>query len=270
MRRPGQYGDPGGKAYVSAQMQHLSGQRMEQKFNNYQGRPESMTSEKEHPYGASRADGHWRWERDGSSHMFNEGQGGDAPRSYYQGQRSDPRMVLERQGNNDPRSHPGEEDMEIGYEDKPMLQTFEGLEQRFLDDIMKLAKELTDAEDAENARHRESINSINCQYQEQLNALRARHATRRDEVLKRETEARQQQYEKVVLDNYPNSGMGHSDPRGYPASLPAAEPHRGYNSEQYDPHRERARFPGGYRDHGLEPRGQYHGPRIPEAGSRYH
>lgn len=102
------------------------------------------------------------------------GQGGDRPRSYYQGQRSDPRMVLERQGNNDPRSHPGdprmgsdrqgnndarshpgEEDMEIGYEDKPMLQTFEGLEQRFLDDIMKLAKEQTDAEDAENARHRE-------------------------------------------------------------------------------------------------------------------
>lgn len=83
------------------------------------------------------------------------GQGGDPPRSYYQGQRSDPRMVLERQSNNDPRSNPGEEDMDIGYEDKPMLQTFEGLEQRFLDDIMKLAKELSDAEDAENARHRE-------------------------------------------------------------------------------------------------------------------
>ncbi|KAL1825699.1 hypothetical protein DCAR_0313876 [Daucus carota subsp. sativus] len=278
MRRSGQYGDPGGKAYVPAQMQHMSGQRVEQKSNNYQGRQESMTSDKEHPYGAPRGDGHWRWERDGSSHMFNEGQGGDRPRSYYQGQRSDPRMVLERQGNNDPRSHPGdprmgsdrqgnndarshpgEEDMEIGYEDKPMLQTFEGLEQRFLDDIMKLAKEQTDAEDAENARHRESINSINCQYQEQLDALRARHAARRDEILKRETEARQQQYQTVVLDNYPNSGMVHSDPHGYPA----AEPH------QYDPYVERARFPVGYRDHGLDQRGQYHGPRVPEAGSRY-
>ena len=73
MRRSGQYGDPGGKAYVPAQMQHMSGQRVEQKSNNYQGRQESMTSDKEHPYGAPRGDGHWRWERDGSSHMFNEG-----------------------------------------------------------------------------------------------------------------------------------------------------------------------------------------------------
>lgn len=105
----------------------------------------------------------------------------------------------------------------------------------------------------------QSINSINCQYQEQLDALRARHAARRDEILKRETEARQQQYQTVVLDNYPNSGMVHSDPHGYPA----AEPH------QYDPYVERARFPVGYRDHGLDQRGQYHGPRVPEAGSRY-
>lgn len=73
MRRPGQYGGPGGNAYVSAQMQHISGQRIEQKSNSYQGRPESMTSEKEHPYGTSRADGQWGWERDGSSHIFNEG-----------------------------------------------------------------------------------------------------------------------------------------------------------------------------------------------------
>lgn len=83
------------------------------------------------------------------------GQGGDAPRSYYQGQRPDPRMALEKQGSNDPRSQPREEDTNVGYEDKPMLQTFEGLEKRFIDDIMKLAKEQTDAEDAENARHRE-------------------------------------------------------------------------------------------------------------------
>lgn len=115
----------------------------------------------------------------------------------------------------------------------------------------------------------QSINSISCQYQEQLVALRARYASRREEVLKRETEARQQQYQKVVLDNYPNTGMGHSDPRTYPASLPAAEPHRGYNLEQYDSYRERARFPVGYRDQRLEPRGQYHGPRVPETGSRY-
>lgn len=70
MRRPGQYGDPGGNEYVSAQMQHISGQRMGHKSINYHGRPESMAFEKEHPYGTSKAVGQWRWERDGSSHMF--------------------------------------------------------------------------------------------------------------------------------------------------------------------------------------------------------
>lgn len=272
MRRPGQYGDPGGNAYVSAQMQHISDQRMEQKFNNYRGQPESLTSEEEHSYGASRADGNWRWESDGSSNALKEGQAGDVPRSYYQGRKSDPRMLPERQDNSDLRSNPGEEDMDIGYEDKPMLQmqTFEGLEQKFLDEIVKLAKEQNDAEDVENARHRESINSINSKYMAQLGALRAQQATRRDEFLKRETQTRQQQYQQIVLDHYPNSGTGHSDPHGYPISLPGAESHRGYSAEQYDSYRERARFPGGYRDHGLEPRGQYQGTRVHEAASRYH
>lgn len=64
-------------------------------------------------------------------------------------------MPLERQGGGDHRSQHHEEDMDIGYEDNRGPQTFEGLEQGFLDDIMKLSKEQTDAEDAENARHRE-------------------------------------------------------------------------------------------------------------------
>ena len=84
------------------------------------------------------------------------GQGGDASRAYYQsqGQRSDQRLASEKQGN-DLRSQSREEDMEIGYEDNVGGQTFEGLEQRFYDDILKLTKEQNDAEDAENARHRE-------------------------------------------------------------------------------------------------------------------
>ena len=80
MRRPGQYGDSGGNAYAAAQMQHMSGQRMEHKSDHYQGRPEPLASDTERSYGASKADGQWRWERDGSkvpnamsSHMFNEG-----------------------------------------------------------------------------------------------------------------------------------------------------------------------------------------------------
>lgn len=64
-------------------------------------------------------------------------------------------MVLQNQSNNDARSQAHEEDMDVGYEGNHLSQTFEGLEQKFLDDIMKLAKEQNDAEDAENARHRE-------------------------------------------------------------------------------------------------------------------
>ena len=45
--------------------------------------------------------------------------------------------------------------MDVGYEGNHPSQSFEGLEQKFLDDIMKLAREQNDAEDAENARHRE-------------------------------------------------------------------------------------------------------------------
>jgi hypothetical protein len=83
------------------------------------------------------------------------GQGGDAPRSYFQGQRPDPKLDLEKQSNSDPRSQTHEENMNIVYEGNPLSQTFENLEQKFRDDIIKLAKEQNDTEDAENARHRE-------------------------------------------------------------------------------------------------------------------
>lgn len=73
-------------------------------------------------------------------------------RSYYQSQGQ--RSGSEKPGH-DIRSMSREENMEIGYEDNVAGQTFEGLEQRFYDDIVKLSKEQNDAEDAENARHRE-------------------------------------------------------------------------------------------------------------------
>ncbi|KAK3005278.1 hypothetical protein RJ639_017546 [Escallonia herrerae] len=72
MRRQGHYGDSGGHSFASSQMQHMSGQRMDHKSGHYQGRPEPMTSEKEHPYGTLKAEVQWRWERDGSSHIQNE------------------------------------------------------------------------------------------------------------------------------------------------------------------------------------------------------
>ncbi|KAK3005277.1 hypothetical protein RJ639_017545 [Escallonia herrerae] len=286
---------------------------------------------------------------------------GDASRSYYQGQRSDPSLPLEKQGNIDPRSQSREGDMEVGYENNLLSEAFEGLEQRFLDDIMKLAKEQTDAEDAENARHREvrafckkvlfsflfslwygvvesdslwlhhylsyltltdlkfcldmidessvlnvpvllkiwavdvhlaklwrqpeddgwdsrvvseihgqeKIMTINAQYGEQLAALRTRHTNRRKEFLRKESHARQQQYQQAAMDQYPNRGMDPGDPHGYSAAAaPGGEPHP-YSADQYDSYRERARYLGGARDR-FDPRGQHPGGRVYSTGSRYY
>ncbi|KAI5667074.1 hypothetical protein M9H77_16927 [Catharanthus roseus] len=233
----------------------------------------------------SKSDHHhnqWRWERDGSKvqspmspHMFNEGQGNEASRSYYQGQRPDPRMAMEKQGSYDARSQPRADEMER-YEENPLRHTLEGLEQKFLNDIMKLSKEQNDAEDAEIARHRERINAINAQYQEQLVALRAQHATRRDEFLRRESHSRQQQYQQAAGgDHYPSGGGigGSSDPQGYNAvAAPSREPSaRSYNADNYDTYRERGRFLGNSRNHEPEPRAQYPGGgRVYDTGSRYY
>ncbi|KAJ0467261.1 hypothetical protein HanIR_Chr14g0683381 [Helianthus annuus] len=264
MRQGGQYVDSGGHVY---EMQRMSGQRMEQKSNNYQGG--HLKSENDKSYGAPKGEGQWRWERDGSSHMFNEGQGADASRSYYQSQGQ--RSVSEKQGNNDLRSLPREENMEIGYEDNVAGQTFEALEQRFYDDIVKLTKEQNDAEDAEYARHRERVNAINAQYEEQLAALRARHTNRRDEFLRRESHARQQQYQQAMEHHqYSSNPMGFSDPHhGYSAAAAGGESQRPYNNNNnsniphVDSYRDRPRFGGrDSRDPGFEPRGgQYPGGR---------
>ncbi|PWA45798.1 hypothetical protein CTI12_AA499410 [Artemisia annua] len=281
MRQPGQYVDSGGNAYASTQMQRMSGQRMDHKSNNYQprGGDHHMTSENDNKsHGAIKGEGQWRYDRDASSHMFNEGmryslpffyckrQGADASRSYYQGQgqRSESRLASEKK--------PHDDDMEIGFEDKAVNQTFEGLEQRFYDDILKLTKEQNDAEDAENARHRERINAINLQYEEQLAALRTRHINRRDEFLRRESHARQQQYQQAAMEHqYTNNPIGFSEPHGYNAG----EPQRAFNNTPHvDSYRERPRFTGGNRDSrdpGFEPRGQYPGGRVyGSSGSRHY
>lgn len=119
----------------------------------------------------------------------------------------------------------------------------------------------------------QKIGAINAQYEEQLVALRAQHASRRDELLRRESNARQHQYQQSVMDRYPNSSMGPSELRGYggvAASAAGGEGHRAYNTDQYESYRERARFLGGSRDHGFEPRGPYPGGRVYDTGSRYY
>ncbi|XP_010263065.1 PREDICTED: uncharacterized protein LOC104601440 [Nelumbo nucifera] len=279
MRRQGQYADSGVNSYAAAQMQQMSAQRMQHNpaMNHFPGRPDALPKEEEHPYMSSKAGGQWQWDRDGpkasdpmSSHLYNEGQGDDASRSFYQGQRSDPKLGLEKQANIDSRGQLLEQDMEVGYEDNPLPQTFEALEQKFNDEIMKLTKEQNDAEDAENARHRERTSEINSQYQEKLTSLRARHASRRDEFLRRESQARQQQYQQAGMSHYQNN-TGPSDPQGYGGSVAAAgEPHGSYGMGQFDSYRERAQLLGGTRGHGFESRGPYPGGRAYNTGGRYY
>lgn len=80
------------------------------------------------------------------------GQGSEASRSYYQGQRPELRMAVEKQCSYGEHSQPrGGENMRFG--ENPPPHTFEGVEQKFLDDIMKLSDEQNNAEDAEYSRH---------------------------------------------------------------------------------------------------------------------
>ncbi|KAK8641315.1 hypothetical protein V6N13_010728 [Hibiscus sabdariffa] len=296
MRRQGQYANAGGSAYASAQMQHMPAQRMELKSDQFQGQLEAFTPERDQPYRTPKSDGQWRWERDGSKvsnsmtpKMFNEDQGADGSRTYFQGQRPDPNMSLEKQ-NTDLRSQPHDENMEVGYEQNLLPPTLEGLEKKFHDDIMKLA---------ENTRQRgqvtymyalpflswqgnllKKINAINAQYQEQLTAIRARHTDRRDEFLQKESLVREQQYQQAMMDYYSHGSVTPADAmptgnnlHGYGSvagSAAVRDGHRGYNSNNFDSYRERSRFLGGARDQGFEPRGSYLGRRAYDTGSRYY
>ena len=161
--------------------------------------------------------------------------------------------------------------MESRFGDGLLPQNFDGLEQKFIDDIINFSKEQNDAEDEENARHREvylhipisvlafsfftssllnilhfdaylqRIIAINSQYEEQLAALRAQHAGRRDELLRRESSARHHQYQKGIRDHYPNGGIGPGNPRGSSGVTTLAasgRAHQNYESEHFNSYRE--------------------------------
>ncbi|KAJ4873546.1 Uncharacterized protein Rs2_44780 [Raphanus sativus] len=205
-----------------------------------------------------------------STAVYNESQGVDSSRTYYRGQ-MDPKSGMETQSSG-PRSQPQHhENPKPGYENsRGVVQTFEGIEQKFMDDITRLAKDQMGAEDAEIARHREKINTINARYEEQLAALRSRHAGKREEIMRKESQARQQQYKQQtpgMMDQYhPNAANlrqpGH--PQGYigNAQDPADAPSRAYGSDRFEAYGERPRFQGGDRDHGFESRGQYPGGTV--------
>ncbi|KAF7146918.1 hypothetical protein RHSIM_Rhsim03G0094100 [Rhododendron simsii] len=169
--------------------------------------------------------------------MQQNGQGGNPEQSPYGGQMADPKADSDKQTNKEPRPQAHEQDMEIGYEDKPSTPSFEGLEQRFLDEIMQLAKEQCDAEDAENARHRERIIEINAQYQEKLSSLRAQQAKRREEFLLKEAQARLHQYKQAASNHYP-ANASPIDPRSYGPKNVSPIDSRGYgptNASSIDP-----------------------------------
>lgn len=283
MRR-GQYTDAGINQLTAAQMQHMSAQRSQHNSGkgNYPGYADSVHADEERQYMSSRAEGQWQWDRDGqkgslSSHMYAEGLGGDAPRSLYQSQRSDSKSSLEKYGNKEARAQAKEEDMEIGYEDPVLPQTFESLEQKFFQDIMQLTKEHQDAEDKENTRHREKLNEINTQYQNRLVAIRAQQATHRDDFLRKESHARHQQYQQASMKIYQNSA-GPSDGHGYGSAGGGGgrgrgglgEVSRGYAVGHYDNYGEQPEFARNARGHGIEQRGQYPGGRAYNSGGRYY
>lgn len=246
MKRGTPYGDANPSPYVPSQRRHISDQRMQQNSvaSNFSGRPDSYPAEEEQQYGSTKAEGQWQWDRDAqqmSPHLYSDGgQGGTAGRSHYPSQIPDSKLGSSQES----RVHPQEQDMEIGYEDNPALPTLEGLEQKFRGDIMKLTKEDADAEDAENARHKEKIIEINNHYQEKLSALRGRYATRREEILRKESQARLQEYQLAGMSHYQNNsgpsemGRGHHE-YGGARGVVTGEPQQQYGGDQFDSYRQR-------------------------------
>lgn len=86
---------------------------------------------------------------------FGIGQVNDISRTLYEGQMSDSKLGMEMQAKKDPRAQAHQDELDARFNDSSFPQTFEGLEQKFLIDIMNLTKEQQEAEDRENARHRE-------------------------------------------------------------------------------------------------------------------
>jgi hypothetical protein len=125
------------------------------------------------------------------------------------------------------------------------------------------------------------LKEINVQHQEKLLALRARQATYREEFLRKESLARQQQYQQANMSHYANNPMPGEQHGYHPAAVATpvgagdayGEAHRGYASAQYEPFADRPDYPefrggGRGRDRGNEHRSQYPGGRAYNSGGR--
>ncbi|TVU47582.1 hypothetical protein EJB05_07188 [Eragrostis curvula] len=249
MRRQGQYGDADINSMVAAQLHHYQAQQRVQQHpdNSYPPGRDSAQASGERQYAAPKVR-QSQWDRGGPnvpsqvpSYSYNEGQGAEGAKSFYDGQRSDPKVGIEKQPNKESREQSRIDRTETRYEDYNLPRTFDSLEQNFHEEIMMLSKELHDAEDAENSRHMEMITKfgavivvadsvssiadvpqpdaqrdkprlkgrrlkeINAQHQEKLLALRARQATYREEFLRKESLSRQQQYQQASVSHYSNN-----------------------------------------------------------------
>lgn len=267
---------------VAAQLQHAEAQRVQRNAGivNYPVRADSLQADEEHQFLSSKGERKWQWDRDGpkgsnvmSPTMYKEGQASDASRSSYQGQGPDLKLGLEAQGSKDTRAQAQQEDMEIGYEDNPLPQTFEALEQKFIQDIMKLTKEQYGAEDTENARHKERLSEINTQYQEKLVAIRARQATHREEFLRKESQSRHQQYQQANINSHQNSSVP-SDAHGFGSSANAytaiSDAHRAYAAgSNFESYGDRSGFDEGPRGRGYESLNKYPSGRAYNSSGRY-
>ncbi|KAL6645871.1 hypothetical protein ACP70R_017479 [Stipagrostis hirtigluma subsp. patula] len=293
MRRQGQYGEADISSMVAAQLHHYQAHQRVQQHpdNSYAGRDAGQAAG-EQQYAAPKVR-QSQWDRGAPnipsqvpSYAYNEGQGAEGAQSFYDSQRSDLKVGSEKHPSKESRDQPRTDRTEARYEDYSFPRTFEGLEQSFHEDIMMLSKELQDAEDAENSRHRERLKEINSQYQEKLIALRARQATYREEFLRKESLARQQQYQQASMNSYTNNAVP-GELHGYHPTAAVTPPagaaggayedvHRGYGSAQsgqYESFGERPDYPdfhggGRGRGRGYEHRGQYPGGRAYNSGGR--
>ncbi|GJN08303.1 hypothetical protein PR202_ga26209 [Eleusine coracana subsp. coracana] len=123
------------------------------------------------------------------------------------------------------------------------------------------------------------LKEINVQHQEKLLALRARQATYREEFLRKESLARQQQYQQAGISHYANNAVPgeqhgyHPAPVATPTGDAYGEAHRGYASAQHEPFGDRPDYPefrggGRGRGRGTEHRSQYPGGRAYNSGGR--
>eukprot|EP01018_Ginkgo_biloba_P010743 Gb_11503 [translate_table: standard] len=301
MRRQGPYGGSNVNPLVAAQMQHIAAQRMQHNpgLNPFPGRPDVAPLDEEQRYMSSKAEGHWQWEGGDPNvpnsvppHMYKEGQGPPDPGSgnvlpagpdagspFYQGQMPDPKAQQEK-SNKDLKGSEHERGIDAGYEEPSLPQTLEALEQKFMDEIMKLTKDQNDAEDEENMRHRERTREINEQYQEKLRAMRAQQAKYREDFLRREAQLRQQQYQQAALSHLQHNPGG--PVAGYNANVhehhahaaSLGEGHQGYPGG-YESYRDRVPYynAGAHpynRNQGYEARGPYPGGRVYDSAPRFY